>query len=108
LLAKLALENIVINALKYAGADKPVQIRLAVDRNGHAEFTVEDQGPGLEPEQYAQIGQTVQLRKPNQDKPGFGLGLSLVAHIARAHGGSFSASPGQTQGVCWVLKLGQS
>jgi len=108
LLAKLALENIVINALKYAGADQPVLIRLAVDLNGHAEITVEDQGPGLQPGQYAQVGRTVKLREPTQEKPGFGLGLSLVAHIAQAHGGSFTAKPGPSQGVCWVLTLGRS
>lgn len=105
LLAKVALENIVINALKYAGAANVVAIHVAV-QDGSAVITVEDQGPGLKPEQYAQVGQADSLRQPSEVQPGFGLGLSLVAHIAHAHGGSFSASPRQPGGVRWVIKLG--
>jgi two-component system OmpR family sensor kinase len=105
LLAKVALENIIINCLKYAGTSNPVTIDVSVP-NGIAFLAVNDLGPGLKPEQYAQIGQAVLLREPNQEKPGFGLGLSLVAHIAQAHGGAFSAQPGKPNGVRWELRLG--
>jgi len=107
LLARVALENIVINCLKYAGTSNPVTIAASV-RDGVAVLAVSDLGPGLKPEQYAQIGRTVNLREPNQEKPGFGLGLSLVAHIAQAHGGTFAAQPGQPRGVRWELRLGRA
>jgi K+-sensing histidine kinase KdpD len=107
LLAKVALENIIINCLKYAGTSNAVTIDVSVP-SGVAVFTVNDLGPGLKPEQYAQIGQTLLLREPNQEVPGFGLGLSLVAHIAQAHGGVFSAQPGQPRGVRWELRFGQA
>ena len=105
LLAKIALENIIINCVKYAGTSNAVTIAASV-LNGVAVLVVNDLGPGLKPEQYAQIGQAVLLREPNQEKPGFGLGLSLVAHIAQAHGGAFTAQPGQPGGVRWELRLG--
>ncbi len=105
LLAKIALENIIINCVKYAGTSNAVTIGASV-LNGVAVLVVNDLGPGLKPEQYAQIGQAVLLREPNQEKPGFGLGLSLVAHIAQAHGGAFTAQPGQPGGVRWELRLG--
>ena len=107
LLAKIALENIVINCLKYAGTSNAVTIGASV-LNGVAVLVVNDLGPGLKPEQYTQIGQAVLLREPNQEKPGFGLGLSLVAHIAQAHGGAFTAQPGQPIGVRWELRLGKA
>ncbi len=107
LLAKVALENIIINCVKYAGTANTVTIAASV-LNDAAVLTVNDLGPGLKLEQYAQIGQTVLLREPNQDKPGFGLGLSLVAHIAQAHGGAFTAQPGQPCGVRWELRLGKA
>lgn len=107
MLAKVALENTVINALKYAGADNVVAILVAV-QDGSAVITVDDQGPGLKPEQYARVGQAGSLRQSDQTQPGFGLGLSLVTHIAQAHGGNLSASPRQPSGVRWVIKLGDS
>jgi signal transduction histidine kinase len=106
LLTKLSLENIVINALKYAGPQYPVSIQVAV-LPGSVLFIVEDEGPGLNPEQYLLLGESALLRQPTEDKPGFGLGLSLVAYIAKAHGGSLQAQPRQPQGVRWLLQLGQ-
>jgi signal transduction histidine kinase len=104
LLAAVALENIVINALKYAGTDSPVVIHIAANHNV-VTMTVDDEGPGLRPEQYAQIGSATLLRQPTQEQPGYGLGLSLVAHIAQVHGGSITASPRQPRGARWVLTL---
>jgi len=99
------VENIIINCLKYAGTSNAVTITVSAF-NGVAILAVNDLGPGLKPEQYAQIGQAVLLREPNQEKPGFGLGLSLVSHIAKAHGGAFTAQPGQPSGIRWELCLG--
>jgi len=107
LLAKVALENIIINCLKYAGTSNAVTIDVSV-MNGVAVLAVSDLGPGLKPEQYALIGQAVLLREPNQEKPGFGLGLSLVAYIAQAHSGVFTAQPRQPKGVRWELCLGKT
>jgi signal transduction histidine kinase len=107
LLAKLSLENILINALKYAGPQCPIHIQVVV-QPASVLFRVEDEGPGLKPEQYLLLGQSALLRHPTQDQPGFGLGLSLVATIAQAHGGSLQAQPRQPQGVCWLLELGQA
>ncbi len=106
MLAKVGLENIIINSLKYAGTANAVTIDIAVI-DGVAVMGVNDLGPGLKPEQYDLIGQAVLLREPNQEKPGFGLGLSLVAHIAQAHGGTFTARPRHPHGVRWELRLGK-
>jgi K+-sensing histidine kinase KdpD len=107
LLAKVALENIIINCLKYAGTANAVTIDVSV-QNGVAVLAVNDLGPGLKPEQYAQIGQAVLLREPDQEKPGFGLGLLLVTHIAQTHDGVFTAQPRQPHGVRWELRLGKT
>ncbi len=106
LLAKVALENIIINALKYAGSDRAVTVDVSV-HGSVVLIVVSDLGPGLKPEQYEKVGQAVLLREANQQQPGFGLGLSLVAHIAQAHGGTFTARPGLASGVRWELRLGK-
>ncbi len=108
LLTKLALENILINALKYAGPQGPITIEAALLQPAGVLFTIDDEGPGLLPEQYQQLTESALLRQPSQEQPGFGLGLSLVATIAQAHGGHLQAQPRTPHGVRWLLALGQA
>ena len=88
-----ALDNLVGNALRYG--DK-AQIGVSVTDRA-VRFWVEDDGPGIPPERYDEaLSPFVRLDPArNQDKgSGVGLGLSIVADIARTHGG--------------VLRLGES
>ncbi len=88
-----ALENLVGNALRY-GTKAEVGVSVT-DRA--VRFWVSDDGPGIPPEKYEDaISPFVRLDPArNQDQgSGVGLGLSIVADIARTHGG--------------VLRLGQS
>ncbi len=88
-----ALDNLLGNALRYGSrAEIGVQVTERAVR-----FWVEDDGSGIPPEQYDEaISPFVRLDPArNQDKgSGVGLGLAIVADIARSHGG--------------VLRLGQS
>ena len=88
-----ALDNLVGNALRYAGR---AEIGVTVTDRA-VRFWVEDNGPGIPPDQREDaINPFVRLDPArNQDKgSGVGLGLSIVADIARTHGG--------------VLRLGDS
>ncbi|GAA3392768.1 HAMP domain-containing sensor histidine kinase [Cryptosporangium minutisporangium] len=79
------LTNLVENAEKYGGG--PTAIRIASN-----ELVVEDQGPGVRPEDRHAIfdrfvrGRTAHDRGTGSD--GTGLGLALVAAHAAAHGGA--------------------
>jgi len=88
-----ALDNLVGNALRY-GTNAQVGVSVT-DRA--VRFWVEDDGPGIPPEKHDEaLSPFVRLDPArNQDQgSGVGLGLSIVADIARTHGG--------------VLRLGQS
>lgn len=88
-----ALDNLVGNALRY-GTSAKVGVSVS-DRA--IRFVVEDDGPGIPPEHREDaVNPFVRLDPArNQDKgSGVGLGLSIVADIARTHGG--------------VLRLGDS
>ena len=84
-LLALALSNLVENALKHAPAGSEISISAALD-DGRPELAVGDHGPGIpEADRERALGRFVRL-DPSRGSPGAGLGLALVAAVARMHG----------------------
>lgn len=91
-----AIANLIENAIKYAAptegepegdARATVSVSLAV-ADGHAEIAVADRGPGIaEADRDRAVRRFVRL-EASRTKPGTGLGLSLVAAVARLHDGT--------------------
>jgi signal transduction histidine kinase len=84
-----AILNLLTNAMKYSGHSRRIALRLDGE-DGQARIHVEDQGVGISPEDQERIFESF-YRAPtaeNQRIPGTGLGLTIVAHIAKAHGGA--------------------
>jgi len=85
---QVLLFNLLDNAFKYAGDTDTVVVR-ARQEGARAIIEVQDRGPGIDPEDARKIferfyrGRAVRSGGPR----GTGIGLSLVKHIARAHGG---------------------
>ena len=89
----LAVLNLIDNAIKYAAEGK--KIALAVRIIGERiELTVRDWGPGIDPEEHDRIFDRFYRARAIRLKPirGSGIGLALVQHIARAHGGEASVA----------------
>jgi signal transduction histidine kinase len=96
-LVSQAVANLVDNAIKYSideakpaadGASRG-SIDIALARVGEAvAIAVADRGPGVAPQDRERaLRRFVRLEK-SRSRPGSGLGLSLVAAVARLHGGS--------------------
>jgi two-component system phosphate regulon sensor histidine kinase PhoR len=84
----LAVLNLIDNAVKYAAEGK--KIKLALKRDGERIIiSVQDWGPGIELIEQDRIFERFYRAKAIRLKPirGSGIGLALVQHIARAHGG---------------------
>jgi signal transduction histidine kinase len=90
-----AIANLIDNAIKYgtaevangAGAKPEVEVRVAA-KGPIAEIVVTDRGPGVPASDRERVlGRFVRL-EASRSEPGSGLGLSLVAAVARLHGGS--------------------
>lgn len=80
-----AVSNIIDNALKYGAGT----IRLAVEAEaGTVTIVVRDDGPGIPPDRRADALQRFGRLDAARHENGAGLGLSLVAAVARLHGGA--------------------
>jgi two-component system, OmpR family, sensor histidine kinase TctE len=89
------LDNLVDNALSYAPAGSSVTIRSGMTdaQPARAFLEVEDDGPGIAPEQRARVVERF-YRAPGTPGEGCGLGLAIVDEIARAHRASLSIDSG--------------
>ena len=83
-----AILNLLSNAMKYSGESREIDLRVQ-KRAGHAVIEVSDHGIGIDPAQQKHIFEKFYRvpSKENRRIPGTGLGLALVFHIAKAHGG---------------------
>lgn len=84
-----AMDNLVGNALAYAGNGARVTVRTghSSEPAEHAWFEVEDDGPGIPPSQRNLVLDRF-YRLPGTGGDGSGLGLSIVHEIVQAHGAS--------------------
>ena len=79
-----ALTNLVDNAIKYTPPWGHVTIRCAQDADA-SWLEVQDSGPGIAPGERSYVVQRF-YRSPGTQVSGNGLGLAIVAEIARLHG----------------------
>lgn len=95
-----ALANIIDNAIKYTPPGGAVMLRVRRRSSGEIEFSVTDTGPGVPEEHRARVVQRFVRLENSRSEPGSGLGLSLVAAVAEAHGGrlELDEGPGEYNG----------
>jgi len=82
LLRELAT-NLIDNAVRYCGRGGHVTVRSYVE-SGHAVLEVEDDGPGIPPEERERVLERF-YRLDDAPGPGSGLGLAIVEEIAAMH-----------------------
>lgn len=90
-LVSQAVINLIENALKYGRrpGDKEAAIAVAVAAPaGAVEISVADRGPGIVAADRERVLRRFVRLEECRTPPGTGLGLSLVAAVARLHGGS--------------------
>lgn len=102
-----ALVNLVENALKYyePAEGKAGKIMVGIRRlNDRVLIEVGDNGPGIAPEDRGRVVERFVRLEKSRTEPGSGLGLSLVAAVARLHKGQFRIEDNQP-GVRAVIDL---
>ena len=105
-----ALVNLVNNALKYSANEKVLGVRLYRD-NAMLKLEVSDRGIGIERHEQARIFEKFYRTCDPlvHNTKGSGLGLSLVRHITRAHGGEVEveSTPGRGSKFTLLLPLAE-
>lgn len=98
-----AVNNIVENAIKYAGGAEV----SVVNRSGAGAIIVEDNGPGVPESEFATIVMPFHRGDPSRNKEtgGVGLGLSIAQAIAHDHGGELVLSNRETGGLRVEIEL---
>jgi len=101
-----AILNLLTNAMKYSGESRDIDLHLH-SQDGRAIIEVSDRGIGIEPEEQVRIfEQFYRVPSPDNERiPGTGLGLTLVQHIARAHGGTITVQSAVGEGSTFSMHL---
>ena len=86
---RLVLENLLSNAIKFTPVGGSIGVAAGMDDNDLV-IDVNDSGPGVHPDDGDRIFEAFYQGRRPQDGPvgGTGIGLSVVAECAQAHGGS--------------------
>ena len=92
-----SLANLIDNAIKYTKAGKSgdeaalgkldIVVTVSLVEDG-VEISVGDRGPGISPDDRERVLRRFVRLEKSRTAPGTGLGLSLVAAVARLHGGN--------------------
>ena len=104
-----ALINLLDNAAKYSDTTKEIRVRVA---RGHDQvcISVQDRGIGIPAREQKKIFESFyRVEKSDvHDVKGSGLGLAVVAHVARAHGGhvEVDSTPGRGSTFTFCIPTG--
>jgi signal transduction histidine kinase len=103
---RLAIRNLVENAVKYSPKSPDVTVCVAVD-GGRASIAVSDSGLGIDrAEQRAIFGKFVRGRAATATRVrGTGVGLAAVKHVVEAHGGRITVESEPGRGSTFTIWL---
>lgn len=109
LLLGRALGNLVRNALRYAGAEAVVDVRIRTEGR-NVFIVVEDDGPGVPPESLSRLGEPFFRPESARTREGggAGLGLAIVRSSIIACGGEVHFANRTPQGFRAEIRLAQA
>jgi two-component system, OmpR family, sensor kinase len=100
------VRNLITNAAVHTEAGRPIEVRGTTDISGVV-IRVIDGGPGLPPEAAAHVFERFWRadKARTRARGGSGLGLSIVATVVRAHGGTVRFDSDVARGSTVTVRL---
>jgi two-component system, OmpR family, phosphate regulon sensor histidine kinase PhoR len=100
------LTNLIDNGIKYGREEGKIIVEIEEDKK-HFHISVEDDGPGIQPEHLSRIFERFYRvdKSRSRDTGGTGLGLAIVKHILNAHNSKITVTSQIDKGTKFVFKL---
>ena len=98
-------QNLVGNALKYVGNEKPIVIVQGLEEEQQFLFSVSDNGIGIKPMFFEKIFVLFQRLHHKHQYGGTGIGLSVCKKIAEKHGGKIWVTSESGQGSTFYFTI---
>jgi signal transduction histidine kinase len=95
---RVVLENLLANAIRYAGQGSTCTVELAESEEGPL-LTISDDGKGVDPADLPRLFERFYRGDQARTSRGTGLGLAIVKHVVTAAGGEVEATSDRDRGL---------
>jgi hypothetical protein len=103
---KQLFQNLISNGIKYRRPDVPPHLSIRAENRGDAfEFTVSDNGIGIERQYFDRIFQVFQRLHGRGEYPGTGIGLATCKKVVEIYGGHIGVESTPGQGSTFFFTL---
>lgn len=100
-----ALQNLLDNAVKYSGETPQITV-ICYQKRGTFVIEIRDNGPGIPKKQQKYIfNKYYQANKDSTNKKGYGLGLTYVYNVIKAHKGKITVDSPPGKGCTFTIYL---
>ena len=100
-----ALQNLLDNAVKYSGETPQITV-ICYQKRGTFVIEIRDNGPGIPKKQQKYIfNKYYQANKDSTSKKGYGLGLTYVYNVIKAHKGKITVDSPPGKGCTFTIYL---
>ncbi|NET49386.1 MAG: HAMP domain-containing histidine kinase, partial [Merismopedia sp. SIO2A8] len=103
-LLRLAIDNVLSNAIKYSPNGDRIDVRLTGSATG-VQIAIQDHGIGIPRDEQATLFQSFTRGTNVRMIPGTGLGLAIVKACIDLHGGDISLESDECQGTTVLLSF---
>lgn len=105
LLMRQVVQNLISNALKYRGSERP-RIEIAVQSEADAwTFSITDNGIGIDPKFFDKIFAPFQRLHSREDYSGTGIGLAIVRQAIERHDGRIWVESAEGEGAKFCFSI---